>query len=77
MIEAAEGTLEPEPIPSLQYTDDIGLMTLYKWMRDIVRWRSCLLHKLLLPDGRCLVSFLRMVFTLVAALPRWVHLWLD
>ena len=54
VVEAAQGALEPEPIPAVQYADDIGLMALYKWMPDILRLgiesRS---HDSLLHDGRC------------------------
>ena len=54
VIEAPQRPLNPESVPSVEYADDIGVMTLYKWMRDIVRFGSeSFLHNSLLHAERC------------------------
>src|SRR6266436_558849 len=58
IIETSQRPLKPKPVPSVQYADDIGLMALYKWMWDVVRFRSeSFLHNSLLHAGRCPVIF--------------------
>ena len=71
VVEAAQGALESEPIPTVQQANDIGLVLLYKWLRSIVCLGiESLLHNSLLPNGRCSVISSP---SLVAAQPRWVH----
>jgi len=54
MVETAQGALQPDPIPSMQYANDISLMTSYKGMWDIVRLGGeSFFHNSLLHGGRC------------------------
>src|SRR3974390_429669 len=72
IIETAQGALKSESVPAVQNTNDVGLVTLYKRVRDIVRLgNESLLHNALLPDERC------PVFDKSASVPISVYPWLD
>jgi hypothetical protein len=57
IVEAAQSALQSESVPAVHNTNDVGLMALYKGVRDIAQLGiESLLHNAFLPEERCPVS---------------------